>query len=248
MVGLLVLGLAVALEDRPLLGSAICVVAAAVKLPAIAGVAFIAWHWASATPERAARIKRVGLSALVAVSTLAAITLLAGTSLKWLALANTPTAIESYISPVTTIGIGLGALVSLVGIDRDAFVSVWQAIFFVFALAISAGCLVRVRKMGLARATGTALLAVAVLSPVLFPFYLMWGVALLAAGGLKWGRSVMAVASIGLTVTLLPGAVDFGRAIVALGPAWLTGLTVTIGLLWWPVRPLPLRTTTKPSY
>ena len=48
MAGLLVAGVAVALEGRPLSGSAICALAATIKVPALVGAVFIAVAWARA--------------------------------------------------------------------------------------------------------------------------------------------------------------------------------------------------------
>ena len=52
MIGLLVAGVTVALQGRPVQGVAVCALAATVKLPALAGVLFIAVAWARSEPDR----------------------------------------------------------------------------------------------------------------------------------------------------------------------------------------------------
>lgn len=240
MIGLLVLGLALALERRPLLGIAVCVLAGAVKLPAMAGVAFIAWHWASDGAGRE-RLRRLGLAALSAALALGLLELVARTSFGWVTLITTPTKVQSYLSPVTTSGIGIGLALSLVGVSRDAFLTVWQLAFIALALGISARALVRVKEDGLARATGIALLAVAALSPAFFPFYLLWGLAPLAAAGWRDGRRPAVWACIGLSFVMLPGGRDLLDAVVALGPWWAGGLATGLAILSLPARASRLR-------
>ena len=61
MAGLLVAGVTLALERRPLLGIAVCALAATVKLPAAAAIVFILVSWARAEPRRALRNAGLGL-------------------------------------------------------------------------------------------------------------------------------------------------------------------------------------------
>ena len=78
MVGLLAAGVAYALDGRPLLGVAICALAATVKVPALAGAAFIAVAWGREELGRAAQVRFMATAALLAVAVLGAVTLLAG--------------------------------------------------------------------------------------------------------------------------------------------------------------------------
>ena len=238
MIGLLVMGLALALEERPLAGIALCVLAGAVKLPAMAGAVFVAWHWASAQAGITARLRRIGLGAAVAGATLVGLTLVAGTSWGWITLVTTPTRVQSYLSPVTTTGIGIGATLGLAGVPHDVFLLAWQLSFIGIALFLATRALIRVRRDGLARATGSALLAVAVLSPVLFPFYLLWGLVPLAAAGFRHLKPLAIVASIGLSLALLPGGRDLLDAVVALGPWWAAGAVAGLFALSVPTQPL----------
>ena len=240
MVGLLVFGLALAVEGRPLVGVALCALAATVKLPAVAGVAFVAWHWAHRAGA-GRRLLRLGAATVTAAAVLVGVNVIAGTSWDWVTLVTTPTKVTSRLSPVTAVGTGLASTLSLVGVPSRAFLSAWQLLFIGVGLAISLRCLIRVPDDGPARATGTALLAIAVLSPVMYPFYLLWGLAPLAAAGLRWTRPLVVAGSVCLTFTLLPGAADLLHAIVALGPWWAGGLLLGLVSLTLPVTRAPLR-------
>ena len=240
MVGLLVAGLAAALGHRPLLGIVLCSLAGMIKLPALAAVIFVAWHWAHTESGRR-RLQRLAAAATMTGATLVAVTLAAGTSWAWITLVTTPTRVESYLSPVTLTGVALGRTFALFGLPNDGAVTVWQMAFIVLALAISARALVRLPRDGLARSAGTALLAVAVLSPVLFPFYLLWGLAPLAAAGLRWTRVLVLTFSAVLAAALLPGGRELLDAAVNLGPWWAGGLVAGVVVLSLPAPKPRLR-------
>jgi len=244
MVALLVLGLGLAAEARPLLGIACCIVAGAVKTPALAGAVFIMWHWIVQPVPAALRFRRVVSSSVVAAVSFTIAVLPTQTPWRWLSLASTPTHVQSYLSPSTITGLGVDRLLSPLGVTGDNFLSAWQLLFVVAGLGISLLCLLRVRRLGVARALGLSLLAVALLSPVLFPFYLMWGLAPLAGAGLRRERMTLIALSVVLTPALLPGGRAVLDAIVALGPLWLGGAIAVLLILSIPTKVPRLSTAT----
>ena len=78
MVGLLVAGVTLALSGRPVLGVAVCALAATVKLPALAGAVFILVVWARAETTWTQRVRFVLAAALAAAAVLAAVSLAPG--------------------------------------------------------------------------------------------------------------------------------------------------------------------------
>jgi alpha-1,6-mannosyltransferase len=245
MVGLLVMGLSVAMDGRPLSGVVLCSLAGAVKIPALAGAVFIAWHWAEPASS-AGRLRRLALCAASSAGTFAALAIVTRTSWGWITLIRTPTLVQSYLSPVTTTGLGIGATLGLLGIPKGGFLAVWQLIFIGLALALSARWLLRVRQDGLARSTGSALLAVAVLSPVLFPFYLMWGLAPLGAAGLRRYRPVAIFFCVTLSMAILPGGRDLAHAVAILSPWWAAGLLAALVVVSIPASSVEGRGVTLP--
>jgi hypothetical protein len=185
MIGLLVAGVTVALQGRPVQGVAVCALAATIKLPALAGVLFIAVAWARSEPDSSARIRLLAQSALAAVSVLAAVSIVTGLGFSWLTTSvfSTPAKVHLAITPSTAAGW------TVAGLLRDAGVAVGHrtvtSAFGVVTLAVTviAGALLlwRVRVPKVARYLGFLLLIAAACGPAAWPWYFTWGLVLLAA-------------------------------------------------------------------
>jgi alpha-1,6-mannosyltransferase len=185
MIGLLVAGVTVALQGRPIQGVALCALAATVKLPAFAGVLFIAVAWARSEPDRSERVKLVVQSALAALGVLAAVSIVTGLGFSWLTTSvfSTPAKVHLAITPSTAAGW------TVAGLLRDAGVAVGHrtvaSAFGVVTLAITiiSGALLlwRVRVPKVALYLGLLLLIAAACGPAAWPWYFSWGLVLLAA-------------------------------------------------------------------
>ena len=206
MIGLLVAGVTVALQGRPVQGVAVCALAATIKLPALAGVLFIAVAWARSEPDRSARIRLLAQSALAAVAVLAAVSIFTGLGFSWLTTSvfSTPAKVHLAITPSTAAGW------TVAGLLRDAGVAVGHrtvtSAFGVVTLAVTviAGALLlwRVRVPKVARYLGFLLLIAAACGPAAWPWYFTWGLVLLAAcPGLQ--RSVALVIGVVVGVFLI---------------------------------------------
>jgi hypothetical protein len=77
------------------------------------------------------------------------------------------------------------------------------------------------------RLCGLALLLFVVLSPTLWPWYLMWGVAVLAATSAQRSKTLAAVAGLAM---LLVGA--GGTPMLNGGAYWVTGPLVLGAIVW----------------
>lgn len=184
MVGLLVAGVAVALRGRPVLGIAICALAATVKVPALAGAVFIAVAWARAEPTWRARARFLAQGALAAIAVLAAVSVVTGLGFSWLttSLFSTPAKVHLAITPATALGYTVAALLRDAGFNvgfhsvESAFGTVTTAITAVAGLVL----LYRIRIPKLALYLGWLLLIAAAGGPAAWPWYFTWGLALLA--------------------------------------------------------------------
>ena len=183
MVGLLATGVATALRGRPLLGIAVCALAATIKVPALVGAVFIAVAWARSEPDAAARARLLAAAAALGLAVIAGVTLACGVGLGWLSssIFSTPAHAHLVLTPAIAIsrtlaGIlgDLGAGVSVRGLET-ACVGIATALV---ALA-GAVLLVRVRVVTLVGSLGVALILAAVGGPAAWPWYLAWGVMLL---------------------------------------------------------------------
>ncbi|MGH9019448.1 MAG: polyprenol phosphomannose-dependent alpha 1,6 mannosyltransferase MptB, partial [Acidimicrobiales bacterium] len=163
---------------------ALFALAATVKLPGLAGVVVVsAGAWRGATAARRARVVAEALVIVAAV--LALVTWAAGDGWTWLsphALAI-PTELHVLITPVVAVGAlaasiarGLGDHVATRGVVVAA-----QHVGEALAALGIVGVVLRTRADNAVRALGLALALVAWLSPVLWPWYLLWGLTALAA-------------------------------------------------------------------
>jgi alpha-1,6-mannosyltransferase len=160
MVGLLVAGLAV--SSRVMVAAGLITLGALVKLPAVAGLAFL-----PLLAERRVRaaVAVAGTAAVVSVVVAAA----TGLGWGWVSTLDAGQARRSLLSPTTGVGVLVGAVNGL------------HVVGVVVALLVSAALLLRAAAVGPVRALGLALLTVVLLGPVVQPWYLLWAVVPLAA-------------------------------------------------------------------
>jgi len=209
MAGLLAAGVTLAIERRALLAVAVCALAATVKLPAIVAVAFIVLAWARETERPSLRLARLLEGAGSAVAALAIVTVVTGFGTGWVSsgLFSTPARVHLAITPATDFSWTVAKLGHSLGTSLD-FHSV-NSVLRLIIFALSAGAVVllllRSRRATLAPYLGLALVVLAIGGPALWPWYLSWGVVLLAA----WEPAQRS--------WLLPGALLVGAVLVKPG-------------------------------
>ena len=184
MAGLMVVGVTFALERQPLLGIVVCALAATVKLPALAAVVFIAVAWIRAQENSRERIVVAAEAAAAAVATAAAVTLITGFGVGWISssLFSTPARVHLAITPATGISVTLANLLNDAGATvrfTDVEPVLRGIIFAVLAIVVLA-MLTRTRWPTLVPCLGLTLAAFAIAGPALWPWYLAWGLVLLA--------------------------------------------------------------------
>lgn len=184
MAGLLLAGVTVALGGRPLPGIALCALAASIKLPGLAGVAFIVVAWAREERTATARAQFVLSAVFVTTAVLAAVSLSTGLGLTWVSgsLFSSPARVRLAITPSTGIGFTLASLLHDVGLAVNArsLEAILAGLTTALTGALGLWLLYRVRIRTLAFSLGLLLLAAAVGGPAAWPWYLTWGVVLLA--------------------------------------------------------------------
>jgi alpha-1,6-mannosyltransferase len=184
MIGLLVAGVVLALEGRPLLGIAICALAATIKVPALAGAVFIAVSWARAEDTRTARLRFLVAGGLLTAAVLALVTVAGGVGVSWIStsLFSTPAKVRLAITPATGVGWTLSALLRDVGIATSSRAVESACGVVAFALTAAAGLvlLYRARIAKLAPYLGAVLLVAAAGGPAAWPWYFTWGLVLIA--------------------------------------------------------------------
>ncbi len=205
MAALLVAGVTLAIERRPLLGIVLCALAATVKAPAAAGILLIALCWWRAEPASgptgAARI--AAQTAAVVVAVFALVGLLSGLGLGWISggLLSSTEKLRLAITPSTAVGYtGASVLHALgVGVASKGLESAAGTVMLALTALLAIVLCRRVRYENLALCLGVLLLASVMGGPAAWPWYLTWGIALVAATrtgqGSSWLPIVIAATS-----------------------------------------------------
>jgi hypothetical protein len=241
LVGLVVAGLVLVLDRRPVLGVIACAVALLVKAPAPAlALLFVIPLWAGLLTGRL-RLVRAGVyTGVIAGGTIAGVTWLSGLGYGWVNALQTPSAVRNWLSATTLIGEASGQLTKAVGLGdyTTLAISVFRGAGGVAALVICLLLLARPERYGIIGSLGLALTAVVVLSPVVQPWYLLWGFMFIAAGirTVGAGTAVMTVSAV-MSTLLMPkgGTVDVSAIVQAV----LAGLAVGSSAVLFEILPLP---------
>ena len=203
MIGLLVAGVTLALDGRLFFGLLLCAVAATVKLPAAAAIVFLVVDRCPLVSGRD-RWRMVAEAVAAAVVAFVGITLISGYGWTWLGTGalHVPTELRVLSTPSVSLGVLVFNLVHPLGVPivRSATVTVTQYAVALAALAAAGWLLVTVRRHDVVRSLGLALLLIVVGSPTVWPWYLMWGLVLLAATTAQRSKGLAAVAALAMLV------------------------------------------------
>jgi hypothetical protein len=249
MLGLMTVGLVLALERHPVLGSGLIALAALIKAPGGLAIAFVIPIWAGQLTGRW-RQGRAALGAVGTAGTTAVIaTMLAGTGYGWIHSLNTPTRAHTWLSVTTDLGSLTGEVTQWLGVaTMDEAMHVWWFMGLASAVCVFVGLWRRSAQLGPVAALGLSLAAFVVLGPVVHPWYLLWAIVPLAVAGSVPIRRAVAVLSVALVLFVLPGGVQPGMpaltgAVLGAG-AVLAAFVVLTGLgrhqLWAPVAAVPI--------
>lgn len=237
MAGLMVAGVAFAVERRPLAGLALCTLAATVKLPAIAAIAVIGIVWLRAEPRRWRHVLLAGGAIVAAIGLGTGIVV--GVGVSWISgsLFSTPETVHLAITPSTAVAVaiwelghGVHAGVSLAAQSVEHTATM---VAFVVTGLVALGLCLRARMATLPRALGLMLVAAALGGPAAWPWYLSWGTVLLATDGeIQRSRWLPAVLVAAVFPVMAGGQVAIG---LPQAPRMLAvyGLVVGIGFVAW---------------
>lgn len=226
---------AVALALRGRAGWACLALAAAmaVKVPAVVAVPFVAlivagYRLAPRPPDgpTISWLPLVRRAVLVGVGTVAAfvvMSLVSGLGFSWVAALSTPGDSVQWTSLPTGLGMGIGALGTLIGhnVERPAVSALRTVALVALGVTLVVLWLRAVHEALDARAvvrySGLAMVAVIVLSPAFHGWYLFWALPLLAASvrQRRWTTALAAVSTVAC-LSVLPGGLS-----LALDTSWV---------------------------
>ncbi|MEU6461514.1 polyprenol phosphomannose-dependent alpha 1,6 mannosyltransferase MptB [Streptomyces sp. NPDC046976] len=214
MLGLLGLGLVAARGRRPLLGAVLVTLAALVKAPAALGLLAVV-----AFQTRAGRrpLPAALTTAAVSAATTVAATVTAGTGYGWIGALDTPVSPQNW-ALTSLLGRATGALLDRLGSGLAPLaVPGWQLL----GLAATAVAILLIwlrLRLKPVYALGLSLLVVAVFGPAIRPWYVLWGLFLIAAAAPSTSvrHRVAALAGV-LALAVLPGGgpADAGQLVLA---------------------------------
>ncbi len=233
MVGILVAGVTLAVTGRLVIGVVLCALAATVKIPAATAIVFLVVdrcrHLAS---DRRSRL--VAQTVAVTAAVFVGVTLFCGYGWTWMGpgALHVPTELRVLSTPSVSLGNLVFHLLHPIGIPiaRGVTVTIVQ---WVCGLAAVTGCiwlLVTLNRHEVVRSLGIALILIVVGSPTLWPWYLMWGLALLAATTAQRSRALAATAALAM---LLVGP---GGSPRLLGNSYVLVSLACVAAIVWLVR------------
>lgn len=222
MIGLLVAGISLAIERRLLLGIALCALAATVKLPAAAAIPFIL-----VAADRRLWVRGV----VVAATVLVAVSLITGLGLGWISTTvfSTPDKVRLAITPATALG---WTVAQVVPVGARGLESALGVVAFGLSVVLAAVLLWRSRRQTMVRNLGIALIAVAVCGPAAWPWYLTWGLVLLAAcPGIQRSRALALAVIASALVVKADGVLAFPLHLAPVFVVLYLGVAVAIAVV-----------------
>jgi alpha-1,6-mannosyltransferase len=238
MIGLLLAGLTAARYKHPVWGVVLCTVAAAIKAPAALGIVYVAWSWTGTGLPWRQRVRPLVSAGVIALAIMSAFSLVSGLGWGWVANLETPGTVRSWLAPATGIGMLLSGLAHAVGlgVSSASVLSVTRVLGLMGAAGASIYLLWHSDRIGAMRAIGLSLLLFVVLGPVVQPWYLTWGVILLAIVATGRLRSLLIALSVVSPFIGLPGGRTLLDQLIHSNPlAVAASLLVLLGVLLAPI-------------
>jgi alpha-1,6-mannosyltransferase len=212
MVGLLAAGLAAAVRRHPIVATLLVVAAALVKVPAALGLIAVAAIWATHLAGRWPWLRAAGAVGATAVAATVLITQVAGTGYGWIGALSTPISSQNW-SLTGLLGRWTSGL-----LGTTAAADVWRWFGLLAVLIVAAVVWTCRARLGPVYGLGIVLVAVVVFGPAIRPWYVVWGLAPLAAAAVDLRvRRLLAGFCAALVLVVLPDgfAADAERVLLA---------------------------------
>ena len=183
MLGLMMTGLAVAKRFGTVPGVILCALAAGVKSPAALGVLFLGWVWAGPAAPTRRRIGHTLGAGLIALTTLECVSVVSGTGWGWLRTTTTADAAFTGVTPVNVVARAASILSHILQVPFSTLEArpVFSVLGLLVAMYVGARLLLRSPQDGVVRCLGLTLLVLALLGPIVWSWYVTWGIVVLAA-------------------------------------------------------------------
>ena len=230
MLGLLMAGLAVAIRVGTVPGVILCALAAGVKSPAALGVVFLGWVWAGPAAPWRRRLGHTAAAGLIALATLECVSLISGTGWGWVRTTTTADAAFTGVTPVNLVARAVSILSHVLQFPISTLDArpVFSILGLLIAVTIGVRLLLRAPVEGAVRNLGLTLLVLSLLGPIVWSWYVTWGIVVLATVAAPQGRLRSALVVIS-TFWAFAGVTS------------VHGVAVSVLRHQRPVRPAPVR-------
>ena len=186
MVGLITVAFVAALSKRPVAAVVLIALAGAVKPIGLLALPFIGLIWAGTRAGFGTRVLRWIYSGLIVVVVFVLLSLISRTGMGWLSALATPGKVRTWLSPPTALGMVVGGIGDWMGFEvTDTVVAIVRLIGQLIALGFIGWLALKPEGRSATRAAGLAFMATVFLGPVVQPWYVVWGLPLLVAAGLR---------------------------------------------------------------
>jgi alpha-1,6-mannosyltransferase len=229
MLGLMLVGVVVAAEGRPGIGIALCVLAAAIKAPALLGAVFIAVEAIRALPPQR-RAAAAGRFFGITAATFAVVTWMTRLGWGWVGALGVPGSNHLLLTPTTAVS----RLISDVTGHDDAVLTLVRGLGYLITAVAVVYLIWRAPKIGTTRALGLSLAVVVALGPIVLPWYALWGVVVLAAAGRRIERGFAIFSCVLLSFVAHPSGAAMPDPLLMTVVFVLGGAAIAIA--WRPVR------------
>jgi hypothetical protein len=221
MIAALVWAFALAQEKHLFTGAFVLAIAIAIKPIALVALPFIGL--AKEATNWNLKIRNWVISGAVALGVLIAFGFVTNTGFGWLNAITTPGTVLNFAAPITAASELVSSFVSLFGHDLNSQIF---SVFRILGLLVSAIYIARLalidNSTNSTRKAALAFACMIFLSPVVFPWYFLWPLALFAASGLKtlwsiritiYGTLLVSAFSIAEAVVVRDSAITIGEVI-----------------------------------
>jgi len=229
MLGLLLTGLVAAKEKRPIVGLLFCALATAIKAPAALGMLYVGWSWLGPGAPTRDRLRPVVTAGLIGVGVLGFFSYISGLGWGWVTILGTPGAVRSWTAPTTSMALLFTGMahVAHIGVSLSGVLTGTRALGLLAAGVVGVWLLLNSDRIGTLKALGVTLLVFVILGPVVQPWYLSWGLILLAPVALGRLRSLIVGLSMVTAFIELPGGTQLLNSLIHGDP-----LLIVLTLLW----------------
>lgn len=207
LMALLATGCALALRGKWPLAVVFMALATGVKLPAAAAIVYLGWQRAGVGARFMTRVRVIAKALAASAVIIATLCLVVGIGLfGWIESMKNAGKTMGTLSLTTRVGFVVSSICRALGLPSTD--STWIGLFrFAGLAAAGAVCiwlLFRTHRVGAIQAVGLSMLAVMLLGPVVWPWYLAPAIALLGAAELGRWRPALLVLTVSFAFEVFP--------------------------------------------